>query len=69
LAAAGLRLAEFDSVAEALEHCDNRSSGARKERVVVAGDEEGDMHGDLSSSPRKPSLGVAGTIARATKKV
>jgi hypothetical protein len=37
-------------VAEALEHGDNGSACSRKERVVIAGDEEGDMHCDLNTS-------------------
>ena len=49
LAAAGLRLAEFDGVAQAFEHGYDGPSGSREERVVVAGDEEGDVHGAADS--------------------
>jgi hypothetical protein len=45
LAATGLALAKFDGVSEALEHSYNGSTGLREESVVVAGDEEGDVHG------------------------
>jgi hypothetical protein len=64
LSATGLGLAEFDGVSQALEHGYNGSSSAREERVVVAGDEEGDVHGDINTA--EMSLGAAGTSARAT---
>jgi hypothetical protein len=47
LAAAGLGQREFDGVAEALEDLGDGDAGLREERVVIAGDEEGDAQGSL----------------------
>lgn len=68
LAAAGLGLAEFDGMPQALEHSHDGSTGLREERVVVAGDEEGDVQGGLNTSlaSAERSLGAAGMSARAT---
>jgi hypothetical protein len=72
LAAAGLGLAEFDGVSQALKHSYDGSTGSREESVVVAGDEERDVHGDFNTSgilwrpSAEMSLGAAGTSDRAT---
>jgi hypothetical protein len=50
LAAAGLGLAELDGVSQALEHGYDGPAGLWEERVVVAGDEEGNVQGGLSTS-------------------
>ena len=45
LAAAGLGLTELDGVTEAFEYGYNCSACSWEERVIVASDEERDMHG------------------------
>jgi len=47
LAAAGLGEGEVDGVAEALEDLRDGDAGLGKERVVIAGDEERDLQGEL----------------------
>src|SRR5436305_770334 len=44
LPATGLRLGEFDRVAEPFEQPDHRAAGLGKDRVVEAGEEQGDPH-------------------------
>ena len=51
LPAAGLLEREVDLAAQPLEQPHHRAPGAREERVVEAGDEQGDTHGGLVGVP------------------